>query len=1576
MSGYFAKVECTAVPDGFEQGNGQPILRLSVVLRPEPTVDQAIPLLQWPSKISGLAFEVSFGTDPSNMLPITLGKPLSFNPPDAPTHFDSAADAWWQSIWKSQAELDAYVRMMSTQPAFKDVSIETYGYARLAELVKRRLEIVLEQSMQAVAHDLDVKAVDASKLDLVARRRLADPNDIAVKRHDARLLLKRDIFADLPIGDASSGAVDVDAAAREKALESRLEGMFLAGSRAVVAAYTRQKGTGDLMSPFPPEGPRPNGLSVLAKDPFAERVFGASVTSPTATSLDGSFTPSPAQPFSLARVALAAVDRGHKTEKELKAKARSLRADDPAVAAQSYIAALQAHPSLRKLVRLIVDIAIPLDAIPASIRASGTGFVTVGVKDPAAVTVSGQVASVTKSATSFVLKTTGDSEGWVFEPRPEGSDQSDPATSMVPSLPLEDGVVQLNMHRADSPGNPRFCLESVDALAGLMSLRRSLQETEGSARSGVNNDPALVDDASLRTRGVILLDMQPNIPFEVAQLRRKTPVAPVAGYQIVHAEDLVQGYRVDFVTPDGKVLPAGSRRLEYTALQSLRYAEADRRDEGFVLPAPRTWTDDKGVDHALVSEQLLAWSGANIGLPSRGRHNGKPVDNPHPPSKDVLPGRITYRFSGAKDGALLRQRGLYRVMLRARKINGSSVSLEACKRLVGRHALGDPQGPAGSFRYTPFERAPAPLTLVPPGQKLVPIAAEDKPRDNEPTPETIVVREQDHAALRVLVLPPAGFDLAEQQGQFDPMPKLTGESDLQARSRAKHRKQFGSYRALVHLADGTFPLLGTNPGGDRGAARSFQLQRISPSPPATPHYVDNTLCALGVRLVATKATPPIDDAQAFPDTEISFWGRSAADRAKRGQGFDSDRITPIALKIVSVRKPTSSVRAVEPTTLSSNGHSLILPTVLVEVALGETVELEAWTIRTGEAHAQHPLVVPVMRRGTVSNHAALVETGEANLAALEDGWFKQASRMRIGPLTDLVRFRIESPVDQPLSRPDIGGLGCSRVAEDHWPANADKATSVYEIGAETTYSFGSITIDRKSVDEVWAEAIWYDYTQPIAFSRTARAEDPYAVEQSGIWSFKERIQYGRLFTIPDIPALTKFDNETRAAFERRANQIDLVRDDAGKLRSLSAEFKSHIARLVCVRIVARSRFAPREVPPNEGAYEQASADKVPFEAALEPGAQLPTGVFKFWLLATSKPAAPQPVRNKGVLYRRWIEDVGGQNGLASGKRLSHVYRCWLDSIWFDSGQGEKLAVVCRDPKAADQPDWVLAQLSRWGGAMSMAPSQELRPDNQGDDPTYLDASQIRDGSRDPARTVGQVDAFLPLPEKGDPNVPLGVKLAVLEPQFDEGCGRWFCDIELANASAFLVSAKLSLARYQEHAHPGCHLSDPVLTDAVMLHQPWEFAAVRKGRRVEVIATGPSYIERAPMVDDPDSLTGNLDIPMMAAAPLITVELERLDDRGSGPVPVLGESGDAVTTDSLGKGVRKDYGYGNSRTADVPAGCTRWTIPIDIPSMEVAANLAVRVSLASAHANSKAGVEDNGDGLMVYLPEPLMMQLLV
>lgn len=913
------------------------------------------------------------------------------------------------------------------------------------------------------------------------------------------------------------------------------------------------------------------------------------------------------------------------------------------------------------------------------------------------------------------------------------------------------------------------------------------------------------------------------------------------------------------------------------------------------------------------------------------------------------------------------------------------------------------------------EKAPAPTRLVPDG--FVGDEGVDL-GDRENVSRIIVRTGSTETKVRWLASPLVGFDLAEMQGQFDPL----SHSKLD-RDKAAERAKFGAYRFLVQDPEtGAFPTIKDGPSN---IALVMRTTRPSEEPPLTPYFVDGTLRTVSAKLKGDKSTPSQAIATSTLASDPAFFPPSAL------RGLDAELVVPIRIEVIALgRDGVSTIRNGKPFLLklpSTSGRTISCPTICVDVAPADSLRLELWSNRTPEAFHANPAIAAATKgdQPTALGIGALLETDSSKSSPLYTAFVRE---QRVSSLSDVIAITVEHPVSRPLDEPTVTAPLAAFRATDatSWEGIVAKGNGADAPNAAKIYATGRINVDRKSTGEVWAEAFWVEVASKDRVFRNSTSEEFGRIEQSGLFERKTPTQFRRLFSIKSLELPESGDEETAAAYLRRINDIDLLLQDRPptlpgsassprKPRFLSADFECDQHRVLAVRLVARSRFAPPDAnaaaPPPAGTspstgeaatgeqaeqpedtrYLKSSASRDACRAAVERGNWATKGVFRIDIPATRRPPAPYLARDKGTLYRRVLRtDPDG-----SETSLVHVYRCWLDGDWFASGPGEKLAIVCRQPGAAPLPDWADAQVSRWGGHAASVPGHKLWMQNglSENDATYLSADQI--GGVRPDQTVIWKD-------ENDPSITAQVALACMEPKFHTGYGRWYSDIELKSTGAYKAVVKLVLARYQKDALAGRTLSRTVPIDAVMVQQPWRFAAKRKGTSIEITVTGPAYRGRAPMLEKMDGvsqgqtfkvlsdLMGNtraLPMDEIAQAPLIVAELERLDPNGSGPMPVLA-GGLVVASTSLGVQPQRVPEYVESFAN--PVMMSRWTLSLSIPPEDDGKSLAVRVGLSSAHANSHArhprlagvGVGRDGagfqpsalDGEMVYLPEPIVVQL--
>lgn len=1575
-------VECTAIPDGFI-GADNSRLRLSVILRPcgagtARPASVGVDLSRWPTEVPQFFFRIWAGASKTAMLPVATVPARESFEEKLTGGITASAQSWWSSIWSDPTKLAAYLALLEGEDPQQEVIVASYNYTQLHDAAMQHAQ---DEFVRAhVAYQArNSPGLLESRFEGLALRAARDPNDQMV-RIARSLAIGRS--AGLPrVTEGLLNSATYGAGIRAQAYGPK--GVVASGDKNVDEVYSRAldpEYLGDTILPAANGG-------VTADDPTNNQRFEAAIA----------------------------------TDDELGAVVEP-EWDDAHSYAHEVLGALQAHPALRKFARQLADLTLDAGALrTACNQQKGDVKGIIAVELAAGPDAPGPAPSGDAVYTAFALRTDTNA---LFEPCPRAEFDPTTAGSVAAGLPLRDGFVVPE----DLPEGHRFRICSVDGIAAYFALNRSIQSTNEAYHSSERIQDVATEPTGFRTRGLMLLDTKAEDTANAVEARPKE----IAKDHLLFAEDLVDGYRVDVVDPKGVAHPACARVVDYPLLDSLGGAASayyqTSRNDGHVAPMARTWTSkpDKGSKTTLtVSQVLTTWTGRPLGLPS--------PDQASTSSK--VPGlAINYAFDPRRPGPILRHFGRYRFLVRARKLNGSSVAVVPTR--VDEFALGsridgdNQQIKAKSddpgFQFGFVEKAPAPTILV--DDTFDPRPAAGSGLADRETPTSIRVTAGDKAAkVRWLVLPAMGFDLAELQGQFDPRSNSDGD-----RRRAEQHALHGAYGYLEHDQNGGFASI----KAENPLALLMKPQAISDTVKTPAHFVDATLQTLGASLIARKATPPQAFERDAPDRDLTYFPRLRSPR-----DFDPDAVTPIRIEVFALpngKKTTIRVGPDYPLQLP-HGTTIKVPTLRIGVAPADTLDLDLWNIRTFDAFKANPAMARMEAPAIEAKHP-VARLFVADRAAAEGEYQSLMRSYRVASLGDHVPITIEHPVAQPLREPRLTApLNVYRAASvEAWRTMVDDEEIEDEPDTAKLFVTGELAIDRKSTGEVWAEAFWVDPCSKDRIFRTIVPEALDRIEQNGLYDYRKPIQFRRLFTLPALGLPHPHPGESDADYLARIDKVNLTLLDvmppgSGEreqriARCLTADFDCDKHRTLAIRIVARSRFAPppavpapapvtgsspggpapaapppppptteddlTTAPPEDMTNIQQTASRAACIAAVRDGDR--SGVKMIELLATRRPPPPYVMRDKGTLYRRELRTAAD----GSGKELVHIYRCWLDGDWYESGDDEKLAIVCRQSRSATLPGWADVQTSRWGGDATSAPGQELRTATmlQPSEPTRLIAEQIAGAEIKQATLTGGA---------GNPGQSAQVALACLTPQFHSGFGRWFCDIELKATGAFKVGLKLVLARFQEKSVAGRALSTTLPIDIVMLHQPWRFNAKRTGRTVEITVTGPAYQERAPMLDkmagvsdgatfkalsDLIGNTGQTDMRALAQTPLIVAELERLDSNGKGPMPVI-SAGRAIATSNLGvavEGIKEDLSNLPSQVL-----LRRWKLTLDIPPEHADQRLAVRIGLASAHANSHArrlhstaasqapAASDGNrfqpsalDGPMVLLPEPIVVQLRV
>lgn len=1497
-------IECTAVPDGIVEVEGQPRLRLSLVLRPVPDPDgEGFDFLNWPEVVNRMSFVVSVGAPGEDLVDVATGRRA---PPSTATgRLPPDAGDLWRRIWEPSS--DAIADYLDP-PQSSIAEVQSYSTSALIDLIERRAARKTASGIAAARRWIRTSSGPSDETDA----RLLNPDHRANALADHVHLMSRDGFGTIVVGDALGGAIAaLDAAPvdkQEPAVDALERGPTFGGRHipAFIETELERHGHRGAMAALGPS--RVDNLD----RPLDDDAFGTKLSVKTAPSetrlmleaVDRAFAEDSPRPCP---------DRGQ-TPEEAESAARAAKA---AQAAQ-YSASLQAHPSLRQHLGLIVDLLLDKDSVSAVANAAGRGVVSVRASEH---------TTPTPARVAFQL------DGALFEPCPRQvfGFGADPAP-----LPLTRGVVDLNAKVGDTP---RFRLEALDATAAMLATRTQAQTVEGALRAGAAPCEIPIDEPNLRTRGLCVLDTQ---ALEAAEADQKRAMA-LADPTLLFAEDLVDGYRLDLVDGNGARFPAGRRQVTFSPTGSDAFTLPDPvgREEGFVTPIARIRTERNGDDEteiAVVSETLLTWTGDNIGLssPEHGDMAGdsestgsQPKPLPVAASYDFLPDDLGGMLP-ENLGPILRYGKGYRVVLRARKINGSSVQHIDAETLR-KCALGGE--PGKSWIFLPCERSPAPDVLVP---------VDDAPAITKgaSTVHRVIVSEDDalpSTSHRVLTSGRVGREAAEHWGLFDG-------------ARGEFRRKSGFYREVDLEASGTYRAVESKLlPDDRYETRVGDLFRLQApyENRRNPFWVDPSLRTMGARLEPAGCTGHKDMGWTIPRRDLNCW-----------RGGPEGEPQPVLLQVRAVGGAVNGMDASPVKYEERSGRSMMMDGLSVTVAPGHSLELSVWTNRS----------LDIVGRTRIVNQASrlAVSAGmlpDADRQALIGGqggpvsdrgaqlWAELTRGNRFAALTNVTRFRIEHHVRRPLSAPRFKSFGCVRVPDtEAWEDQASQGPPYEDMAdGQRVIAFGDIEFDRRSTGSVWAECAWLETDPAIARRRSAEVENDHALDQTGLWAYAPVEQTERLFEINDVPL---------SALPDLATSLNLVRSEDGSLRTLTGPFHDGRARRLVVRLWAKTRFTD-SFEGSERELSRSSADDAAFQRAIGGGTVSATdgGIRVLWLKATKRPSKPTLSSDNPVAYRRRFDTIRLPDR-RSARRLAHSYILWLDENW---EQGEKLAIICRDAVNGPADAGIAAldpHLSRWGADMTMAPGAPI----------------ARDSYLQPEHIVGAEDLTLSLPTPEGlataSDSSRSVRLAILTPQFDTGLGRWFCEIATSAIPAFKAHLKLGLARYQPNAIRGCELSETVMTDAFALHQPWTFAARRGGDTVTVVAIGPAYAQRAPMATGLFGVEDQIDrIADLARHPLVSAELERLV--GGGVIPSSGADGrPLIVTSANVEPVAVDR---EGRPDPTEPGWLSWTLEIPIPRDLRRRELSVRVSLSSFHANAEAAIGAVAEGGLIHLPEPLAIQ---
>ena len=1275
--------------------------------------------------------------------------------------------------------------------------------------------------------------------------------------------------------------------------------------------------------------------------------------------------------------------------------------ETPAELGRRRLAELHAQPTLMRFLRLLVDVEIPLDH--RQLSRFQKDQVGEQLKDQPDTQFYGLIraraeryAVADPAHTAFVLNLSHDRS--LFEPCPEHAwpDREARKESLKQAFPCEDGFIDLRI-LAPVKGKGlgrRFSLETVDAAAALNAMRsQAAASTEGDA-AGTPSSAVSTGSTELRSRGIALLDHGADVAHTISLIKMAQRTTTGALDQPFFADDLTTGYRLDIVHSGASPVayPASARDLVYPVInraygQSIPtkevrdwhpYPDFAHRDDGFIQPAAKEKPkpDEKDANGNRVetppdvypSEIVIAWDGRNLGVPSEFNPNVEAADEeddctiPAP-----LPAEVHYRLPANRLGPSLRTSRPYRAMLRARKANGASVEPASDRSIIAAFAVGSQEpvkagDPDYPFIFRRPERIAAPTILLPSDDPILSVRAERTPTDSD---GNLVIRSgRTNVIRRIVAAPRSDADSVEQSGLFD------GHGE----------RRSGVYQRIALTEKGAFPdamRLGSSELKDK-VGQLFRTTSGS-SDRDNPYFVDpaGRLMAARLRLQDGRTLGWLS-----PTELLSFW-----------QGIPED--AAVAPVVVDVRptKGNEKTRLVRETAkLAAFGEVARLSVV---VAPAEQLELELW-----------PVIAPEARHHRLILSRAWDAADAAAQGLLDDG-FVGRQLLQAGarqPLDELVSSRlitITHAVERPLKAPAFifssgRALQFVRLSDDRkdmaWPnyvenclEHAPDATLCrLPDGGSLAYVFGQIRCHRPSTGSVRCEVAWLDYDRLIARRPVAKGERTaplFAPEGEGLFVFAPRRRVETLFDLRDLPRQDRMaDEET----------IDLVRDEANRLRSIVAAFdqKDGKARRLALRLIGTSRFVdkyPANEPQSPERFNSASATAEQMIAALDLVDGRPTlGAPIVWLDATIRPQPPQITRMVTMLPS--VIDISEPGAVSVHRRVKT--RLGLGANWFDSGEGEMLAVVCvpgnlveterpgrdraiggRYPSASHHR--TPSESWRRGDLKKRPPGNEWWASQWGMDPTTL--TQMVEPNVIPSEAMSGYawklanQTLWARKNKDERYEPNSVALFVFEPRWDSGAGEWFVDLDIDAGQVKSPFARLVLVRYQAHAihddKKDFRLSEPLVLEDFKLYSPCRVRAERTETSIVVEIRAPTYSQRAPAIFSLQDPSRGIGLVRRAQSPTYKVEVAVESDSG-GNILLFSDDCEAVET------------LINTPEIDEFGGGGVWRAELPIPASAAKSKLLVTVEEQEIHLDSRAVFDSSFEPISAIIKSPTPVSIVL
>jgi hypothetical protein len=1140
-----------------------------------------------------------------------------------------------------------------------------------------------------------------------------------------------------------------------------------------------------------------------------------------------------------------------------------------------------ARPGLAKFLGFIIDIEIRVSALESALTTLGVdlahnayfylladfGADDLGVK-PKLGAIDNPNARVWTAAMIERVTTGGTTKSGFFGPCAKESfiaawtiGLTAPNISTLKPIPYDRGVLNLA-----APGNdkdPRFTIVDLDIDAVLHALENASQDRSTSLQKGAmeQNIPSALPD--LRSRGLALIDRDRKSEMSNELLSNNTLTV---GPQVLYAEDLVIGYRIDVgvCKSDDLALPSKERWLSLhnrtvqydlndIGKAYLSWVHADwAREDGFAKPITRE-LESRGSDGSkktqyVAQETLAVWTGTSLAVQTLKKEKGDTDGETVTPIEPFYELGTNITFSLPTEAARrlppLRFGRGYWMGARLVYANGASLPLEAVKdhyvaasttAVGGKDKAGNLQG----FVFKRGERASAPAILLPADDVLI---KQPKTVHGE-TLSTAVVR-GNARTRRYLVPRNTTFEIAEAHGEFDE------QSPKSAFTRYARDHEHGAFPPAVEQEPDDPKR--KNPGNVLKPGYSGNVPPYFPDPMAreclirrVQHDADVNKCEEPKRvqfyrhkkMTIDQARPILVEVSAFepkptdPQYKIDVSEHHDMPRVHvhlaKAQDLDLILWTEPEddHQLLTMRAVTDGWRYMQQALelYGVRSKDMMAPQNSPQVrALGELVEL---TAADKPFHLIKPGTVDILAKfrtilcapsRTLSDQKRLRVIRPVKVPLGLEAPYVQPSAFRA------VRLRIKPP-DKPNgpSDPIQQAQGWPEYVTEQEKNNTPPLSFPSQEEGNTAFFVGTAKAHRPSTSKLRFQAIWDEYDDNDANIKVVREGQDARFEYHPV---KDRAEFG-----------FEFPRGAEPAKANELSELDLLRDETGQLRGLKIDFKNTKARQVKFSVRGVSRFT-----------QFYRAPKTPNEA-LEFERHDGKKDFTYWIRSTKRPEKPEVDRILPLFSYTRTECRHGHRREITYQR-NVALRVFLKRPWYSAGKDELLGVICWpanifqggslanctlldsnviNPKEEFLTRWGADPIRMSGSLDDLIPAEAFSSAVKRTTAPLKLPLQPKDKDFPGGTPSFEIDKGCPNSGPLSPSDSVDVAIAGYKPVLDPQRGDlWYCDLPIDPQASYFPFIRLGLARYQEHSEADKELSYPVAE--------WAQIPPRRTVRVELL----------------------------------------------------------------------------------------------------------------------------------------------